>query len=246
MTPGLFGIAPITITVVALGLKANPVISIGLGVLSATGGSYLLSMIVGNAGRRVQPGLYQRWGGRPTTQLLRTRGAASNPTQRDIWRKAIEGVTGLQLLTKRREAANPTEADHVIEAATDQVRYLGHDSQFPVLANENAAYGLERNLWGFRWAGRGIALLCLAAVSLTLVLGRHTSFHVSVGAAAAGIATNALVLIAWCVLPSRTRAREAAFRYGHQLLNAVIQVNRTASAATTTSQTAASETAEGA
>ncbi|MET7903588.1 hypothetical protein ABZS86_19870 [Streptomyces sp. NPDC005355] len=94
--------------------------------------------------------MYERWGGRPTTQLLRTRDESSNPRQRDIWRQAIEEVTDVQLLSKRREAANPVAADHAIEAATDQVRYLGQDPRFPMVANENAAYGFERNMWGFR------------------------------------------------------------------------------------------------
>lgn len=246
LTPGLFGIAPIAITVVALGLKANPVVSIGLGILSATGGGYLLSVVVGNAGRRAQPGLYRQWNGRPTTQLLRTRDAADNPTQRDIWRKAIEAVTGVGLLSKRREAANPAEADHAIEAATDQVRYLGQDPRFPLVASENAAYGFERNIWGFRWAGRGVALICLTAISLILLLGKHTSFHISVGAATASVAINTLFLLVWCILPSKRRAREAGFRYAQQLLNAVVQVNRAASATTTTSQPTTSETPEGA
>ncbi|MBY8868409.1 hypothetical protein [Streptomyces sennicomposti] len=90
--PGVLGIAPITITVVTLGLKAYPAVPVALGVLSATFGGYLLSVMVGNAGRRSQVGMYERWGGRPSTQLLRTWNESSNPTQRDIWRQAIEDV----------------------------------------------------------------------------------------------------------------------------------------------------------
>ncbi|MEU8933328.1 hypothetical protein AB0D30_26020 [Streptomyces sp. NPDC048409] len=226
LTPGLLGIAPVTIAVVTLGLKTYPAVPVALGALSVTVGSYVLSVVVGNAGRRAQAQMYERWGGRPSTQLLRTRNESSNPRQRDIWRQAIEEVTGVQLLSRRWEAANPVDADHAIEAATDQVRYLGQDSRFPMVASENAAYGFERNMWGFRWVGRCVALVCLVSIGLAFLLVRHASFHVSAGAAISGAVINAAILVSWFLLPSEERAREAGFRYARQLLQAVIQVNR--------------------
>ncbi|MZF84256.1 hypothetical protein [Streptomyces sp. SID5643] len=233
LTPGMLGIAPVTITLVALGLKAYPAVPVALGVLSVTVGGYALSVLVGNAGRRAQDRMYERWGGRPTTQLLRTRDESSNPRQRDIWRQAIEEVTGVQLLSKRREAANSVAADHAIEAATDQVRYLGQDPRFPMVANENAAYGFERNMWGFRWVGRYVALVCLAVIGLTCLLARYTSFHVSAGAAISGAVINVMILTGWCLFPSEERAKEAGFRYARQLLHAVTQVSRTESSSAT-------------
>ncbi|MBY8868410.1 hypothetical protein, partial [Streptomyces sennicomposti] len=74
------------------------------------------------------------------------------------------------MLSKQREAANPAAADHAIEAATDQVRHLGQDPRFPMVASENAAYGFERNMWGFRWVGRDVALACLVITGMTGLL----------------------------------------------------------------------------
>ncbi|QOV38783.1 hypothetical protein IM697_10620 [Streptomyces ferrugineus] len=193
----------------------------------------MLSVLVGNSGRRAQDRMYERWGGRPTTQLLRTRDESSNPGQRDIWRQAVEGVTDVQLLSKRREAANPVAADQVIEAATDQVRHLGQDPRFPMVAAENAAYGFERNMWGFRWIGRFVALACLVAIGLACLLARYTSFLVSTGAAISGALINVAFLIGWCLVPSEERAKDAGFRYARQLLHAVIQVSRIESSSAT-------------
>ncbi|MFG5720929.1 hypothetical protein [Streptomyces murinus] len=233
LTPGLLGIAPVTTTVVTLGLKTYPAVPIALGALSATVGGYVLSVLVGNAGRRAQNGMYERWGGRPSTQLLRLRGESSNPTQRDLWRRAVEEATGVHLLSKRREATNPIAADHAIEAATDQVRHLGHAPHFPMVASENTAYGFERNLWGFRWAGRYIALICLGSIVLASTLAKYTAIDVSRGAAITGVTIDALFLAGWCFLPSEKRAKEAGFRYAHQLLHAVIQENRNKSSSST-------------
>src|SRR5690242_13712663 len=93
LTPGLFMVSPVAFTIATLGLKKFPAISVAGGVLAAAGGSYLLAVLVASAGRRAQTHLYASWGGTPTTQLLRTRSAKVNATQRDIWRKAITEVT---------------------------------------------------------------------------------------------------------------------------------------------------------
>jgi hypothetical protein len=220
VTPGLLAIAPIAATIVTLGVKDFPAISAALGLAATAVGGYFLSAVVGNAGRRAEPFLYERWGGRPTTQLLRTRGEATNPTQCEIWRSALTKATGVELLSKRREAANPEEADRAIETATDLMRHLTHGASYPAVAHENAAYGLERNLWGFRWVGRLIALTCLAAVLLAYHLG------LSRAAAIVGSAIALLFLLGWVLIPSRDRARTAGFRYAFQLLNAVAQSGR--------------------
>lgn len=219
LTPGLTGVAPIAITIATLGIKQFPAVAVVAGVLSAAGGMYLLAVLVGNFGRRAQVRLWAEWGGRPTTQLLRTRELADNPVQRDIWRKALSRVTGIRLLSQARETSDPATADHTIEAAVSQVLHLGQDKQFPILVAENAQYGLERNLYGFRWLGRAIALVCIAGLSVALLL----TVPVSPGAVISGIIINSLLLLGWLFVPSEARTKEAGFRYANQLMQAVVR-----------------------
>lgn len=225
LVPGLLAVAPVTITVITLGLKAYPAVALSLGVLTAAGGAYLLSVIVGNAGRRIQDDIFKAWGGRPTTQLLRTRNSDVNPAQREIWRTAIEAATGVKLLSKRRELSDPAMADYTIEAATDQMRHLTDDERFPRVAAENAAYGFERNLWGFRWFGRSIAFLCLL-VTAGFFLLPQTDRGVTPEALVIGIVIDGILLAIWIGLPSSKRAREAGLRYAQQLMQAVTQQQR--------------------
>ena len=112
-----------------------------------------------NLGRRAQERLWDAWHGSPTTRFLRTRDEAPNPVQRDTWRRAIEVTTGVTLLTISEETTNPALADNTIQVAVDQIRFLGQDTRFPLVKEENIQYGYERNLYGcaaglaarFRW-----------------------------------------------------------------------------------------------
>jgi hypothetical protein len=156
LTPGLLAVAPVAFMIVTLGFKKFPAVAVAVAVLSATGGGYALSVLVAHLGRRAQVHLWDSWDGPPTIRFLRTRYEAANPVQREVWRRAIEMTTGVALLTPDAEAADPTLADNTIRTAVDQMRRLGQDPAFPLVAAENTQYGFERNLYGFRWVSRVI------------------------------------------------------------------------------------------
>jgi hypothetical protein len=231
LTPGLLAFAPVAFAVTTLGLKKFPAIAIAVGVLSAAGGAYALSTLVGHLGRRAQVGLWSRWGGPPTARFLRLREAAPNPVQRGAWRRAIEAVTGVTLLSASAEADDPILADNTISVAVDQARRLGQDTRHPLVTTENIQYGFERNLYGFRWVGRAISLACTLALILILLLTRTAAPNdqaFAVGALAAGAAIDCLFLLAWVFIPSANRAKAASERYAHQLLQAVVNESRQA------------------
>lgn len=222
LIPGLLGVAPVTVTIATLGLKQFPAVAAVLAFASVAGGGYLLAVLVANFGRRAQAGLWDAWGGRPTTQLLRTRQESDNPTQRDIWRKALTRHTGVRLLSPAKEAADPAAADHAIEAAINQVLHYGQDSRFPVLLSENAQYGLERNLYGFRWVGRLIAGLCIAGLAAAMIWTQWAPRAAEVS----GMVIVGLLLLVWLLTPSASRTKDAGFRYATQLMRTVIRAEQ--------------------
>jgi hypothetical protein len=237
LIPGLLGIAPIAVVVATLGLKQFPAVAILLALASAAGGGYLLSVFVASSGRRVQAHLWDEWRGRPTTHLLRTREDADNPVERDKWRRTLSVHTGIRLLGPAKEATDPTRADHVIEAAVGEVLHYGQDNRFPILLAENAQYGLERNLYGFRWVGRAIAFLCMAGLAAAL----RWADWAGQGALLAGIVVCGLILLAWIALPSKARTRQAGFRYATQLFRAVVRAEQLKREATLPRDTIAEE-----
>ncbi len=229
LTPGLLAFAPVAFAIATLGFKKFPAIAIAVGVLSAAGGAYALAILVAHLGRRVQEGLWHIWGGPPTTRFLRMREAASNPVQRDAWRKAIETFTGVTLPSASAEAANPALADNTILVAVDQTRRLGQDTQYPLVTAENMQYGYERNLYGFRWVGRVVSLICAAALVLVVLATRASKGQpFAVDALAAGAAIDFLFLLFWILIPSAERANAAGERYAQQLFQAVVNESRQA------------------
>src|SRR6266567_6802462 len=211
LTPGLLAFAPVAFAIATLGFKRFPAIAIAVGVLSAAGGTYALSILVGHLGRRAQAGLWDMWGGPPTTRFLRTREATTNPVQRDAWRRAIETVTGVTLLSASAEAANPAMADNTILVAVDQIRRLGQDTRYPLVTAENIQYGYERNLYGFRWAGRVISFTCTAALVLVLLVTKTSTSNdqtFAIGALAAGAGICFLFLLGWVLTRSEEHTSE--------------------------------------
>lgn len=218
LVPGILVLAPVAVTIVALGLKSSPVIAVLIALMSFAGGTYLLAARVGDSGRRAQRALWEKWDGAPTTHLLRMRESASNPLERDRWRRDLMRFTKIKLLSSGRELSDPSAADQAIIAAVDQVRYLGHGNKFQLLASENARYGLERNLWGIRWAGRVVSFLSCLTLGVASFFGSRAIDSTVI---VVGIAVNALLLLLWSLLPSCERVRTAGYRYAEQLLNAV-------------------------
>jgi hypothetical protein len=218
LSPGLLALAPLSVTILTLGLRDYPAIATLSSILVASGGPLLLSTIVGNLGRASEKRLYTSWDGAPATMLLRERDTHASASQRDLWRSKLTAETGVTLSSKAEEAANPQEADERIMTAINQVRHLGHGGSGGVkmVASENKQYGFERNMFGFRWPGRLIAIGCL--VSICIVARNAKSLE---GGLVAGAAVVILFLLVWMFFPSKKRVKDAGFRYSTQLFNAV-------------------------
>lgn len=222
LTPGLFAAAPVIVTLVSLGLQENLLVAAALGVVSVGAGAFLLSAAVANLGRSTQDNLWRSWGGPPTVQLLRLRTEPTNVAQRDIWRASIQMLTRVSFLSHDEERGDPPRADDLITAAIDQVRYLGQDNRYPLVGRENAQYGLERNTYGARWIGRVLSLVGVLALGLIVVSDPPHSSTTEI----VGLGLNAVLALTWFIIPSEKRMRDAAFRYGNQLLQAVVREER--------------------
>jgi hypothetical protein len=226
--PGLLACLPIAVLVSTFGWKRYPAIAVVIGLIVAAGGTYVMSLIVRHLGRSIQPGLWARWGGPPTTRFLRQRETDGNPVKRTAWRAAVEKATDTELLVADGETANPELADQTIEAAVGQLTRLGQSADYPLIREENINYGFERNLYGVRWYGRGISLACCALFALALAVGTvHLGGEkVANSALVAGLIVDGLFLIGWIFIPSLSRAKDAADRYATQLLDSVVTESR--------------------
>jgi hypothetical protein len=226
VAPGLFAVLPVVITMTALGYRQVPVVSVAVSLLSLAGGPVLLADTVRQFGQRAQDKLWCTWDGAPTTLALRLRESSSNTVQRDMWRSAIEKVTGVTLVSRVVETKNPRKADEAIEAAVARLRELTRGEQkFTLLQAENRSYGFQRNFYGIRWLGRLIAFLGMLVIAGFMTWGLLHNQHASVPTAdVLGLLLNGTILVAWFALPSAKRVRVAGDKYAHQLLHAAVSL----------------------
>jgi hypothetical protein len=163
-------------------------------------------------GRSIEPRLWTRWGGPPTTAMLRWSGPVSEHTQRRR-HGLLESVLGEALPTRTEEKADPEGADRRYETAVAALRDLTRSrTDFPLVAEENAEYGYRRNALGVKPMALAIAAATgVAAVALAVTDGAPGHF-LPVAAVAAG------AIVAWATVARPAWVRAAAERYAERLL----------------------------
>ncbi len=128
-------------------------------LFGTAGGTYFLAIIARNAGRQIEPGLWQSWGGAPTTQLLRHSGPA-NSVLRDRWHNYLAKLLGKPFPTATEEAAEPARADDLYVAAVRmQITKTRDTKKYNLLFKENMHYGFCRNLFAMRPMGLVVSIL---------------------------------------------------------------------------------------
>lgn len=236
LAPGLLALLPVAVTIAALGFRSAPVISIVASLVSVAGGPMLLADTVRSFGLKAQAELWASWGGSPTTVALRLRKDSANDVQRDVWRRAVEQVTGIQLASRRSEAANPATADQKIDVAVARLRELTRNEQrFMLVQAENRGYGFRRNFYAIRNIGRLIALSGVLVIA-GFVLGHWASgLHSPLQLDDAfGLIVNTLIIVGWFTLPSADRVRTAGDKYAYQLLQGAVSLESDAVEASAT------------
>ncbi|WP_126896824.1 hypothetical protein [Streptomyces sp. WAC 01325] len=233
LVPGVLAIVPVIVLFAALGLRQIPVVSYVLGLLAVAGvGPVLIVGAVRNFGKAVEQRLWESWGGPPTTVWLRLNAPTKSAAQRESWRKAVEAVSGISLLSLEVERQDAAGADDAIERATERVRKKTRDNEkFELLFFENRHYGYERNIYGIRWAARSISLLSLLALATYTLWVAPLVDRPQVSAAnVVGLALCLGCLFGWFILPSKKRVKDAADRYANELLHAAVTLQEEAEA----------------
>ncbi|GGA29092.1 hypothetical protein GCM10010981_17420 [Dyella nitratireducens] len=180
-----------------------------------------------DAGKRQQDRLFNKWGGAPTTQLLRHRNTHFDAHTKERFHAVAERGIGKVMPTPQAEAADPTAADELYRAATkwliNQTR--GDTKRFGLVFKENIAFGFHRNAFGVRWLGASVAFLCLLIIALKIKIislsppyASLTSFSQLDPMAALALGVSGMMLIAWLFWFTEAAAKRAGFAYAERLL----------------------------
>jgi hypothetical protein len=211
LAPGLLALLPVSVAVVALGIDQTPVVSAFGGIATAAGGPILIADTVRSRGRRLETSLFKKWGGKPTTMLLRLSSTTDNVCERDRRRERLAVIAEVDLPDAKQERTDPDAADEIYELMTTYVRekYKSHD----LAAAENRSYGFHRNMFAMRPVGIAISIATCLVMALATWIGEPSQTVI------AGLALAAVSALVWIFWPTEARVREAADRYARQLFN---------------------------
>lgn len=160
LLPGLLVLFPaILYLTLLLGTKSPVVVGLS-SVLVTCGGPYLLSSFIRTWGQRAQNCLYQRWGGQPSTILLRHRDTTLPTPTKHRYHELATARLGVAMPSAEEELRDSVQADLAYAAAADKLRPQTNDrKEFPFIFKELMAYGFNRNAYGVRWVGFSVAIL---------------------------------------------------------------------------------------
>lgn len=176
--------------------------------------AYVLSHTTRNAGRQLEDTLWPRWGGAPTTLMLRHSDLNIDPVTKARYHQGLIKLGAIgQLPDADTERADPKAADDCYEGATTWLHGRTRSRKdFPLVFEENVNYGYMRNLLACKPWGLVVSLLSLAVIGIAFWLGH---LPVIEGIAAVGVAIYLIFAV------TERGLRSIADAYAYNLLEAI-------------------------
>jgi len=188
----------------------------------ALGGLMLLSSLGRERGKRIESGLFEKWGGTPTTQLLLRPKSSLDHLTLERYRQFLQArVEGLNFPDVATESADLNHAVAVCESSVKWLREATRDTKkFPLVFAENTNYGFRRNLLGVKPAALFLSIASLLAVGIhAWIAGNGELGSVPVQSwLAGGVAFVGLLFWIFVVTPDFVKT--TAFAYATALLAA--------------------------
>ncbi len=188
------------------------------------GGLRLLVQLARDRGKRKEPWLFERWGGKPSVALLRFCDPRLPRATKERYRASLEArIQGLRLPSERQEKANLRKADEAYESVTAWLLARTRDPRrFRLLFSENKNYGFRRNLWGLKRIGLAIDAIILVGLIASVLYRMEVGLLPSLSELSVplwlcfGVTALHLIVLAAVVTPSWVRL--AADAYAQRLL----------------------------
>ncbi len=229
--PALVCIAPAIVTCMAiLGVTLSAVQSIA-GVIISCGGTYLLSQLARDAGKRREKELYERWGGMPSMAIFRHRHPRLDAITKARYHKKLGALLKTHVPTRADEERDAQSTDEIYAAWSNYLRVNTRDTKlYSLLFQELVQYGYRRNLWGLRSIGITICTLSICSAAGWSLLGWYRTIGWHPESAAAG-AFGCILLVLWIGWFTPDWVRVPAEEYAARLAEATDTLQTKASAA---------------
>jgi len=120
---------------------------------------FLLARIARDRGKRIQDRLYTKWGGKPTTAMLRHSDQRLDPFTKDRYKRMLAKSFTESFPTQQEESANPQRADQIYDSAVRALIEKRRGKTYRLVFAENCNFGFVRNVLGLKPIG-----LCISAL----------------------------------------------------------------------------------
>ncbi|EAB7345164.1 TPA: hypothetical protein P5L69_003413 [Salmonella enterica subsp. enterica serovar Concord] len=225
--PALIAILPFVVMILTLYQESLSLLHLGFIAVLSCGGLFLLADIARRRGKMKEKRLWQRWGGLPSTQVLRHRDDYFDSISKVRYHQILAEKIGQRFPSKTDEENDPLVADSIYTAAGNFLRNATRDKKkYALLFNDNVSYGFRRNGYGLRTIGIFISLLCLLWVFIRAdIYTWDVRFKSSPNIESifnfgewSTIVISICMILVWAFVFTESAVREAAFSYAKNLI----------------------------
>lgn len=167
--PGLLVALPVLVPILWIFGPRNPYLTALLTLVASCGVLYWLASIARGRGKAVEERLVSKWGGMPSTLILRHRDKFLDSISTVRYHLQIRDKLGINLPSPAEELVDFAAADDLYIGATRLLREKTRGKSNALLLKENIAYGFQRNMLGMKPFG---ILTCLCGIAAGLVLAK--------------------------------------------------------------------------
>ncbi len=219
LKPALLVVLPAGVTAIALFPDIIATWGILSGLIVWSGGTLLLAQIGRDLGTKKEPLLFNLWGGKPSTRMLRHCDAQNKTTLQRRHDKLKKLVSGVRIPTCQEESDDPNCADDIYDSCATYLRTMTRDAKkFPLVFEENCNYGFRRNLWGMKPIGITLSVIGIIVTLAMAIVGYYVRGHEISSLLILSFSMNLLFLLGWLFWFTPSWVRIPAEAYAERLL----------------------------
>lgn len=219
LIPPLIVALPLGITTLALFPNVLAGWSILWSLFVWSGGTFLLAQIGRDWGKKKETKLFESWGGKPTTQMLKHNCAHNKVLLARRHKKLEEIMPDIRIPTIEEEQVNPSVANDVYETCVTFLREKTRDkNKFPLVFEENCNYGFRRNLWGMKPLGVAISIVGIVVAGGMFGFDFFQKGLPPTPIGIVAVLANVILLVAWILVFTPNWVRIPGKAYAERLL----------------------------
>ena len=228
LKPALLTMFPILVLIVLLIPEFDLIWASVGGFILYCGVTMFLKQVGRDRGKRLEPALFEAWGGKPSVIMLRHSDTQLDVITKERYRSFLmSAVPELKLPSEEDERKCPQKSDVGYESATAWLLTQTRDRErFDLLFRENINYGFRRNIWAFKlWAFIVDGIVMTIAMITILISDLWTTeiinFIQSIDMRIwASIALTFIHMLSFMFIVRKKWVQRAAETYARQLLAA--------------------------